>query len=82
MSQKQKGGASPEEEDFSTGFQIPRSRSADSLREALQAQHQEETEQDAKQGKPQGQRRGGQVCICDDPGCRIGPMKAIGAGGV
>lgn len=45
----------------------------------LQEEHQKENDKDSKgKGKKkQKRRRGGVICCCEDPNCRIGPMMEI-----
>lgn len=80
MSQKQKD-INPEDNDFSLGYKIPDIGQIQATldkaikeKDALQKEHQEINgkEEQGKVKKPQ--RRGGSVCVCEDPGCRIGPM--------
>ena len=74
MSQKTKEYQKDEDEDsFDAGFDIPQTKSAlNSLQQALWDAHQEENEEDKKQGKPKKQKRGGVICVCGNPSCGIG----------
>lgn len=61
-----------------SGIVIPETKSvSDALMGAVQQAHKEETEEDEKQGKPKKQKRGGSICFCMDPNCRIGEFIEI-----
>lgn len=70
----------PEEEkenDFDCGFKIPDTKSVlSSLTEQLQKDHQAQSEEEEKNGtkNKRQQKRGGTICMCEEPNCRIGPM--------
>lgn len=69
-----------EENPFDAGFKIPSVKSvlgkldtAIQTKEQIAKEHQEENEKQGKAKKPK-QKRGGVICCCEDPNCRIGPM--------
>jgi coproporphyrinogen III oxidase len=66
---------SEEESDNSFEIVIPETKGIlDGLAQAIRQEHQQESEENEKQGKPQKQRRGGTICFCGVEHCRIGPF--------
>ena len=69
-----------EDDGFDVGFQLPDTQSLlqrleSAEKNELRREHREAMEEEEKQGKPKKrQRRGGTVCMCEDPNCRIGPF--------
>lgn len=68
----------PEEEDnFDAGFKIPDTKSAlAGLSNALYNEHRQIEEEEEKQGTDKAKKRqkpkGGTICVCGHPSCRIG----------
>lgn len=72
---KDKEQEQDEDNSFDVGYVLPETKSIlNTLGEELRAAHEQEAEEDEKQGKPKKQRKRGTICCCGMPGCSIGPM--------
>lgn len=62
---------------FDAGFKIPESKVLlEDITDILQKEHKFETSEREKNGQSNKkvQKRGGTVCCCYEPNCRIGPF--------
>lgn len=68
------------DDEFDCGFKIPDTKSLlqrldSSFKEVLQQEHKEQTKEDDKNGVKKKQKpKGGTICMCESPGCSIGPF--------
>lgn len=74
---KNKGDDDGDDNDFSAGFTIPKTKSftESTLAQEHQSQQEEEDEEDKKKGKPKKKKKQtSAICCCGSPCCRIGPF--------
>lgn len=81
MELKYKPTEQQDEDESDVDFEIPDTKSIlerleRAEKDELRREHKEEMEKEEKtgQGNKKRQRRGGSICRCEDPNCRIGPF--------